>query len=117
MEKMGEVGDRETSLVPITIVQGTKQSDPAQWQGKQMRTYVGDAEEVEMVRFNTVIRSRGKRGTKHDNNDGGDGWVKHFIGIISCNLHHPMSTFYYYPHFRVEETEKQRDEVVCAKRT
>lgn len=34
---------------------------------------MGATEEVETIRFNTVIRSPGKRGTKHDNDGEGAG--------------------------------------------
>lgn len=38
----------------------------------------------------------------------------HLSPLIFTTLWH---TSYYYPHFRVKETEEQRDEVICANRT
>lgn len=61
---------------------------------------MGATEEVEVIRCNTVIRSGEERGTNHDDDDGGGGgsgsqrplarnWAKHWIGIISSDLHLP----------------------------
>lgn len=94
---MGEMGVRETSLVSTAIVQGTDDL-PSTVAGEIAKNVPRITEEVEMIRFNTVIRSR-ERGTRHDNDDnddnGGDGnklslavnWAKHFICIILSNLH------------------------------
>lgn len=87
---------------------------------------MGATEDVERIRFNTVIRNTGKRGTKHYNDGEGAGGgnqhdpklgqtlYKHLSPLIFTTL---LGTSYYYPHFRVKETEEQRDEVTCANRT
>lgn len=94
---MGEMGVRETSSVSTAVVQGTDDL-PSTVAGEIDKNVPRITEEVEMIRLNTVIRSR-ERGTKHDNDDsddnGGDGnklssapnWAKHFICITLSNLH------------------------------
>lgn len=122
----------EASVAPTAAVRGTRWSDPARWRGTWTRTNVSATEDAEMIRFNVVIRGRGERGTKHGkggdgdgdggHGDGGDGnqhswalnWAKRFMGVISSAL---TGRSYYDPHFRVEETEKRGDEVICANRT